>query len=82
VVTPIGFLSDHMEVIYDLDFETAALAKERGIEFVRVGTAGTHPRFVAGLIELVESAMAQGIHPCAADCCQRTGGTMRPPALP
>ena len=46
IVAPIGFLSDHMEVIYDLDFEAATLARERGIEFVRAGTAGTHPRFV------------------------------------
>ena len=59
-MVPIGFLSDHMEVIYDLDLEAAALAKERGIEFVRAGTAGTHPRFVAGLVELVRDAMANG----------------------
>jgi protoporphyrin/coproporphyrin ferrochelatase len=71
IVVPIGFLSDHMEVIYDLDVEVAALAKERGIDFVRAGTAGTHPRFVAGLIEMVEEAMARGITPCAADCCPR-----------
>lgn len=71
VVVPIGFLSDHMEVIYDLDLEAAKLAKERGIEFVRAGTAGTHPRFVAGLIELVRDAMANGVAQCAPDCCQR-----------
>lgn len=71
VVVPIGFLSDHMEVIYDLDLEAATLAQERGIEFVRAGTAGTHPLFVAGLIELVRSAMINGIVPCAPDCCQR-----------
>ncbi len=47
VVVPIGFMSDHMEVIYDLDLEASALAKERGIAFVRTGTAGTHPRFVS-----------------------------------
>jgi protoporphyrin/coproporphyrin ferrochelatase len=69
VVAPIGFLSDHMEVIYDLDLEAAALAKERGIEFVRAGTAGTHPRFVAGLVELVRDAMANGVAACAVDCC-------------
>jgi ferrochelatase len=74
VVAPIGFLSDHMEVIYDLDFEAAALAGERGIEFARAGTAGTHPRFVAGLVELVRDAMARGISQCAADCCQRSSG--------
>jgi ferrochelatase len=71
VVAPIGFLSDHMEVIYDLDFEAAALAKERGMEFVRAATVGTHPKFVAGLVELVKRAMANGVVQCAADCCQR-----------
>jgi len=71
VVVPLGFLSDHMEVIYDLDLEAAALAKERGIEFVRAGTAGTHPRFVAGLVELVREAMKRGVDQCAADCCAR-----------
>jgi ferrochelatase len=71
VVAPIGFLSDHMEVIYDLDFEAAALAKESGVEFVRTGTVETHPGFVAGLVELVRAAMANGIVHCAIDCCQR-----------
>jgi len=71
VVAPLGFLSDHMEVIYDLDFEAANLAKERGIEFVRAATVGTHPRFVAGLIELVRDAMSKGVVLCAPDCCQR-----------
>ncbi len=71
VVVPLGFLSDHMEVIYDLDLQAAALAKERGIEFARAGTAGTHPRFVAGLVELVRDAMEKGINSCATDCCER-----------
>ncbi len=72
IVVPLGFLSDHMEVIYDLDLEAAALAKERGIEFLRAGTAGTHPRFVAGLVELVRDAMERGVNQCAADCCARS----------
>jgi len=71
VVVPIGFLSDHMEVIYDLDFEAAGLARERGIGFVRAGTAGTHPRFVGGLVELIRNAMLTGIRQCDPDCCQR-----------
>jgi protoporphyrin/coproporphyrin ferrochelatase len=78
VVVPIGFLSDHMEVIYDLDLEAASLAKERGIEMVRAGTAGTHPRFVAGLIELVRDAIANGVVHCAADCCQPAARPARP----
>jgi ferrochelatase len=66
---PIGFLSDHMEVIYDLDVVAANLARSRGIEFVRAGTVGTHPLFVAGLIELVRDAESNGVVQCAADCC-------------
>jgi ferrochelatase len=69
VVVPIGFLSDHMEVLYDLDCEAAALAKECGIEFMRARTAGTHPLFVAGLIHLVRDTMSNGMVPCAVDCC-------------
>jgi ferrochelatase len=84
VVVPIGFLSDHMEVIYDLDLEAAALAKDRGIEFARAGTAGTHPRFVAGLVKLVHEAMANGVvgcvTACAGDCCQPS--VLHKPAQP
>lgn len=68
-VAPIGFLSDHMEVIYDLDVEAAALARERGIEFVRAATVGTHAKFVAGLVELVSEAQQRGVTQCPADCC-------------
>lgn len=53
VVVPIGFVSDHMEVIYDLDTEAAATAKELGMRFDRVDTPGSHPAFVAMVRELV-----------------------------
>ena len=43
VVFPVGFVSDHMEVVYDLDIEASAVAKELGIAFTRVPTVGTHP---------------------------------------
>jgi ferrochelatase len=70
VVVPVGFLSDHMEVLYDLDTEAVEAARERGIEFVRAGTVGTHPRFVKGLREMVEAAMADGPKfVCAPECC-------------
>jgi ferrochelatase len=60
VVVPIGFTSDHMEVIFDLDTEAAATARELGMEFVRVATPGTHPDFVAMIRELVlERAAAE-----------------------
>jgi ferrochelatase len=47
VVVPIGFVSDHMEVVYDLDTEARATAEKAGIGFVRAATAGVDPRFVA-----------------------------------
>ena len=53
VVAPIGFLSDHMEVLFDLDHEAAETARELGLSFERAGTVGTHPRFVAMLGELI-----------------------------
>ena len=53
VVAPIGFLSDHMEVVYDLDLEAKARALELGLNMVRAATVGTHPRFVAMVRELV-----------------------------
>jgi len=77
IVVPVGFLSDHMEVLYDLDTEAAEAASERGIEFLRAGTAGTHPRFVAGIRELVQAAQEGAVGLCAVDCCKpavRPGG--------
>lgn len=70
IVVPVGFLSDHMEVIYDLDTEAAAAAKQRGIEFLRAATVGTHPRFIAGIREMVEGAMEGGARTCAPECCK------------
>jgi protoporphyrin/coproporphyrin ferrochelatase len=53
LVAPTGFVSDHLEVLWDLDNEAAATAAELGLDFVRAGTAGTHPAFVSGLADLV-----------------------------
>jgi ferrochelatase len=53
VVVPIGFVSDHMEVRYDLDTEAAARATALGLRLVRAATAGTHPAFVRMIRELV-----------------------------
>ncbi|GAB4002933.1 ferrochelatase [Nocardioides ultimimeridianus] len=55
VMVPVGFVSDHMEVVYDLDTEAMATAEELGLPARRAGTAGTDPRFVAGLRELALS---------------------------
>jgi ferrochelatase len=60
-----------MEVLYDLDTEAAALARERGIAFLRAATVGTHPRFIAGIRRMVHDAMERGAEVvCAADCCK------------
>lgn len=53
VLVPVGFVSDHMEVIYDLDTEALATAERLGIPARRAGTAGVDPRFVAALRDLV-----------------------------
>ena len=53
VVVPVGFLSDHMEVLWDLDTEAKESAEEAGLAFVRVPTPGSHHRFVEGLVDLV-----------------------------
>ncbi|MGB5760634.1 MAG: ferrochelatase, partial [Acidimicrobiales bacterium] len=56
-VVPIGFTSDHMEVMFDLDTQAAATAAELGLDFVRVPTVGTAPRFVAMIRELIEEQL-------------------------
>lgn len=53
VIVPLGFVSDHMEVMWDLDTEAMESAAEAGIAAVRTPTPGIHPAFVSGLIDLV-----------------------------
>jgi protoporphyrin/coproporphyrin ferrochelatase len=80
VVAPIGFVSDHLEVRWDLDREAAARARDLGLGFVRAETVGLHPRFVAMIRELVlertvgaprRALGAHGPAPdnCPAECC-------------
>ncbi|MGH3804351.1 MAG: ferrochelatase [Pseudonocardiaceae bacterium] len=52
VVSPIGFVSDHVEVLWDLDEEAATTAKEAGLGYMRASTPGTDPRFVGLVREL------------------------------
>lgn len=59
VVAPIGFTSDHMEVVYDLDTEAAETAAELGLRMTRVPTVGTDLEFVSGLVDLIEERAAQ-----------------------
>ena len=81
VVIPVGFISDHMEVAYDLDVEARACCDELGVRMVRAETAGTLPRFVDMIVELVEERLspsaarpAVGVlgpcpDRCPPDCC-------------
>jgi ferrochelatase len=85
VVHPVGFLSDHLEVVYDLDEAACTRAAKLGLNMVRAGTVGTHPHFVAMLRELIEERLdptiahkALGAFPashdvCPADCCLPPG---------
>jgi ferrochelatase len=82
VVSPIGFVSDHLEVAWDLDEEAAATASKLGLGYARAGTPGTDPRFVAMVRELVLERLEQdaprralgGVRPapdrCPDGCCR------------
>ncbi len=84
VIAPLGFVSDHMEVLYDLDTEAVDVCHELGIQMVRAGTVGTHPRFVQMVRELVLERMhdlperpalgrlGASHDVCPADCCLYT----------
>jgi len=79
-LVPIGFVSDHIEIVYDLDIEMQEIAHERGVNLVRAPTVGVHPRFVRMIRELIEERLglthprAIGQYPashdvCRAECC-------------
>ncbi len=88
VVSPLGFVSDHLEVLYDLDVEAREVAEELGLGFLRAGAAGTHPAFVAAIRELIAERLSPGVERraigrygpshdvCPASCC--LPGTGRP----
>jgi ferrochelatase len=82
VIAPIGFVSDHMEILYDLDTEAKALCEELGVTMHRASTAGAHPIFIEMIRELVEdhqSALADNGDQsadaanrlCREQCCPR-----------
>jgi len=93
VISPIGFLSDHIEVLYDLDTEARNKCDEVGLPMVRAETVGQHPAFVAMIRELIEERLdpakprrALGqfgprVDVCAADCCPSGRPVGRPDAV-
>ena len=93
VIAPIGFLSDHMEVLFDLDEEAQSVCTELGITLARAATVGNHPRFVSMVRELIQErlgfvserraigAFGPSHDVCPQDCCLYTIPS-RPVALP
>ncbi len=83
VIAPIGFLSDHMEILWDLDEEAREVCAELGIEMARAGTVGSHPRFVAAVRETIQRGLAgepvQEPGLCSESCCLQ-GAAARPSA--
>jgi ferrochelatase len=89
VLAPIGFISDHMEVVYDLDTEARALCEQLGLNMARARTVGTDPRFAAMIRELVLERMGaiaerralgdpgSSHDVCPADCCPPPQGVRR-----
>ena len=61
VVAPVGFVSDHVEVIWDLDTEARERAEELGMAFARAATAGPDPRFADMVVELVAEPQPQAV---------------------
>lgn len=94
VVSPIGFVSDHVEVVWDLDTEAREQAEKHGMAFARAATAGPDPRFADLVVELVDE-QRRGVPPralggtpragagtdgaaCAPDCCRSAQAAGRP----
>lgn len=74
VVVPVGFVSDHMEVVHDLDTEARGVAESLGMGFARAAAPGSSPRFARMVVDLVASAAAapDSVTGCPEDCCRYT----------
>ncbi|HMR49202.1 MAG TPA: ferrochelatase [Arachnia sp.] len=93
-ISPIGFVSDHMEVMWDLDTEALECAESAGIRAVRTDTPGAEPAFVAGIVDLIEERIAAvppserpaatGLGPwfdvCRPACCENVRSGFTPAA--
>lgn len=90
VIAPIGFLSDHIEILFDLDEQARDACHELGLAMSRSATVGTHPRFVQMIRELIQERLGQvsgrraigllgASHDvCPVDCCQYAAPSGRP----
>jgi ferrochelatase len=94
VVGPLGFVSDHMEVLWDLDTEAMEAAEEAGLRAIRSQTPGVDPAYVSGLVDLVQERLAgtkAGDRPhetplgpwydvCRPGCCENVRAGFKPAA--
>jgi ferrochelatase len=90
VLAPIGFISDHMEILYDLDVEARQLCDSLPLPMTRAKTVGLHPKFVAMIRELIMErmdpfverravgALGPRANVCAEDCCPALRRMVRP----
>ena len=86
IIAPVGFISDHMEVLYDLDTEARVLCEEIGMNMVRAATVGTHPAFIKMIRELIMERLTPNTprrflgtrgpshDVCPVDCCLIVAG--------
>ncbi|WP_314647314.1 ferrochelatase [uncultured Microbacterium sp.] len=93
-VVPLGFMSDHMEVLWDLDTEAKEAAEEAGLLFVRTPTPGVSPTFVAGIVDLIQerlegrprdqrqhlTELPGGFDVCRPGCCENIRAGFKPAA--
>ncbi len=93
-VVPLGFMSDHMEVLWDLDTEAKEAAEEAGLLFVRTPTPGVSPTFVAGIVDLIQerlegrprdqrqhlTELPGGFDVCRPGCCENVRAGFKPAA--
>lgn len=94
VVAPVGFIWDHMEVVYDLDTELRRACEDLGLNMIRAATVGTHPLFVTMVAELIAERLSgaadrptlgrygPGPDACSAGCCPVPQLAGRSPARP
>ncbi|MFV0373132.1 ferrochelatase [Microbacterium sp.] len=94
VIVPVGFVSDHMEVMWDLDTEAIAAAAEAGLRAVRTPTAGVDPAYVSGLVDLIveriegtpaadrphRTPLGPWFDVCRPGCCENVRAGFRPAA--
>ncbi|MGF2947912.1 ferrochelatase [Microbacterium alcoholitolerans] len=94
IVVPLGFMSDHMEVLWDLDTEAKDAADEAGLLFARTPTPGVSPAFVAGIVDLIQermegrpasdrahvTALGPAFDICRPGCCENVRAGFKPAA--